>query len=102
MSTLFYNNLRSKNRYIIFCSFIVTLFQDYFATEEQNKEIDKILKTNEMKAEQEKREKYNPEDMFKNTKCIKEKEKPQTALVEYKDNFFIKLKRFIMKYIYKE
>ena len=37
---------------------IVTLFQDYFATEEQKEKIKEILELNKKKSEQEKREKY--------------------------------------------
>ena len=47
---------------------IVTLFQDYLATEEQNKKITEILRLNEEKAEREKRRKYNPDNLFKNNK----------------------------------
>lgn len=47
---------------------IVTLFQDYFATAEQNRQITEILRLNEEKAEREKRRKYNPDNLFKNNK----------------------------------
>ena len=82
---------------------IVTLFQDYFATEEQKEKIKEILELNEKKSEQEKREKYNPDDLFKNNKTIETKQKDdiqETALVEYKENFFIKFKNFIMKILH--
>lgn len=85
---------------------IVALFQDYFATEEQKEKINKILEQNSKKAEQEKREKYNPDDLFKkydhtenredkSTKIIQE-----TSLIEYKENFFVKFKNFILKLLH--
>lgn len=94
-------DLSKQNISIKANAIIVTLFQNYFATEEQNKKINEILKMNEIKSEQEKREKYNPEDMFKDNTEIKQKDTTQTALIESKDNFFAKIKRFIMKYIKK-
>ena len=89
---------------------IVALYQDYFATEEQKQKIKKILELNEEKAEQEKREKYNPNDLFKNRKTdVKNKEQgnfdeniKEESLVEYKENFFTKFKNFILKLLYKK
>ena len=51
---------------------IVALFQDYFATEEQKEKIKEILKLNEKKVEQEKRDLYNPDDIFKKSQSIEE------------------------------
>ena len=85
---------------------IVALFQDYFANEEEKEKIKDILELNEKKAEQEKREKYNPIDLFKNQDNVENREDkiPKTiqekALVEYKENFFIKFKNFIMKLLH--
>ena len=79
---------------------IVALFQDYFATEEQKEIINEILKLNEKKVEQEKRDLYNPADLFKSRKNIKDMEQTdvqETALVEYKENFFMKFKNFIIR-----
>ena len=80
---------------------IVVLYQDYFATEEQKKKINQILRMNELKAEQEKIEKYNPNELFKN----KEEKKQQnlynnTSLTEQKDSFFTKFKNFIFKLLH--
>ena len=77
---------------------IVTLYRDYFATEEQREKIEDLIKLNEKKTEMEKREKYNPDDLFKNrAKQIEQANTMETALVEYKENFFIKFKNFILK-----
>ena len=84
---------------------IVSLYQDYFATEEQKVKINEILELNERKAEQEKREKYNPDDIFKNKAIQKvEGKEPETnvnvALIEYKETFFTKFKNFIFKLLH--
>ena len=84
---------------------IVTLYEDYFANEKQKEKIKEILELNQKKAEQEKREKYNPGDLFKNQKedvNNNEEEKSvesikEVSLVEYKENFFSKFKNFILK-----
>lgn len=80
---------------------IITLFRDYYATEEQKVKIKKILYENQNKLEQEKRDKYNPDNLFKksdkqdykNTEIIENK----TTLIEYKESFFTKFKKFIIK-----
>lgn len=78
---------------------IVSIYLDYFATEEQKQKIKEILELNEKKQEIEKREKYNPNDLFK-----KEKENikadplaEETALVNYKESFFERFKKFIYR-----
>lgn len=78
---------------------IVSLYQDYFATEEQRQKIKEILELNEIKAEQEKRKEYNPDDLFKNSnriESIEQTEVQETSLVEYKENFFTRFKNFIL------
>lgn len=85
---------------------IVTLFQDYFATEEQKIKIREILALNQQKLEIEKSQKYNSNDLFKNKntdKIVSEKQEnttKETALVEYKENFFIRFKNFILKLLH--
>ncbi len=80
---------------------IVILFEDYFATEEQKKKIEEILELNERKAEIERRQKYNPDDIFKKDNNLNENNDIQTtALVEYKENFFTKFKNFILKLLH--
>lgn len=71
---------------------IITIFQDFFATEEQKKKINEILEVNERKAEQIKMEKYNPDSLFK-----KIRNEEETSLIEYKENFFTKFKKFILR-----
>lgn len=82
---------------------IVMLFQEYFATEKQKEKIKEILKLNEKKSEQDKREKYNPDDLFLKNKIIEKKQQndiQETALVEYKEKFFTRFKNFILNLLH--
>lgn len=85
---------------------IVNLFRNYFATEEQKVKIKEILDLNQKKEEQEKREKYNPDDIFKNTNkatntTVEMSENNiNTALVKYKESFFARFKNFIFKILH--
>ena len=63
---------------------IVALYLNYFANERQKSIINEILKQNTIKAENEKREKYNPDDIFKDTK----QENLPIEINEEKDSFF--------------
>ena len=71
---------------------IVLLFRDYFATPEQKEKLEKILQQNEEKHQQELREKYNPDNIFKKSEnSKKEAETIETmALVEVKKDNVIK------------
>ena len=84
-------------------SIIVMLFRDYFASETQKEKLKVILKQNEDKYQEEIRNKYNPDDIFRNRKNrivennFNKEEKDYSNLpVEVKENNFFK--RFI-KYI---
>ena len=81
---------------------IVNLFRDYFATEEQKIKIKEIIDLNQKKEEQEKREKYNPNDIFKNVEKYENTntETSNTALIEYKESFFTRFKNFIFKILH--
>ena len=78
---------------------IVTLFRDFFANETQKEKLEVILKQNERKHEQELREKYNPDNIFKNqtisTAPIQnEPVVTETAMIEYKETVFDKIKNW--------
>ena len=77
---------------------MVNLFKEYFATEEQKTKINEILELNQKKSEKEKREKYNPEDIFKNKESKVSKE--NVSLIERKETFFTKFKSFILKLLH--
>ena len=60
-------------------------------SEEEKQELLKEFAENERKQEEEIREKYNPDNLFKNIEAIlPNKNEEQTALVEYKEEGFIK------------
>ena len=70
---------------------IVLLFRDYFATDIQKQKLEKILLQNEAKQEKELREKYNPDEMFKNSREDKSVSQVETmALMEIKKDNIIK------------
>ncbi len=85
---------------------MVNLFKDYFANEQQKLKIEQILDLNQEKKEQEKREKYNPNDIFKKREKIESNNaqttevNTNTALIEYKESFFKKFKNFIFKILH--
>ena len=82
---------------------IVSLYRDYYATEEQKVKINEILDLNQKKEELEKRKQYHPDNIFKNKqKANKDTENlnPTTQLVEYKENFFVRFKKFIFKLLH--
>lgn len=85
---------------------LAVLFRDYWATEEQRKRILEKERYDLNILEQEKREKYNSNDIFKNvnkkenTSVEMSENNTNTALIEYKDSFFTKLKNFIIRILH--
>ena len=86
---------------------LIALFKDYYATDRQKGIINRILMNNELKADEEKRKKYNPDDIFSNRKkdIDNDEEKKITleenkALTERKDSFFERFKIFIRKLLH--
>lgn len=73
---------------------LAVLFRDYWTTEENR---NKIL-------EKEKREKYNPDNIFKKkveqNNTQKEIKESSRSLIEYKESFFVKFKKFILKILH--
>ena len=87
---------------------IINLFTDYYATEKQKIKIKEILDLNQKKEEQEKREKYNPDNIFKKVEKVPNtsieietaESNNDTALIEYKESFFAKFKSFVLKILH--
>ena len=82
---------------------LVTLFRDYFATEEQKQKIEELIILNEKKSEITKRKKYNPNNLFKNNK---EENVGNEYIINLpieikKDNFFFRLIKFLKNLIKK-
>jgi len=70
------------------------IFRDYWATDYQRERIIAKEKYDKEKIEEEKREKYNPDDIFKNRKVEilqEETVMDNTAMVEYKESIFKKI-----------
>ncbi len=82
---------------------IVSLYRDYYATEEQKVKINEILDLNQKKEELEKRRNYNPDNIFTNNQQVNKDTKnlkATTQLMEYKENFFVRFKKFIFKLLH--
>ena len=82
------------------------IFRDYWATPYQKEKIEAREKYELEKIEEEKRKKYNPDDIFKNNKVQEVKVKPQeiekNLPVEVKkEKFFEKLIGFIKRFLKK-
>lgn len=80
---------------------LVTLFNDYFATDRQKEILNNLLKQNQQILEEQKQEKYNPSNLFmqsktqqQNTVTIQENNS-ENSLIEIKENFFTKFINFI-------
>lgn len=83
---------------------IAMLNLQYWCEDENEKQrLKAIYAENERKYQDELREKYNPDNLFKNKqKVVKTDNVQETALMEYKeDTIFKKIKRFILKFFKK-
>ena len=97
-------------------SIIIDIFQKYFATEEQKKKIEKILEQNSAEEDTLKRERYNPDNIFKKEVSSNIKveetienenenvdvEKNEILPINVKENIFSKIKNFILRIFNKE
>ena len=78
--------------------FLAMISYYYFCDDEERKKWDEVLTENERNYQEKLKEKYNPDDLFKiddNSKEVKNAEieanKDEFRLVEYKENFIIRL-----------
>ena len=78
---------------------IILLYRDYFATKEQVEKIYEILKLNQIKADNDKRIKYNPNNLFKYDKLkeINRTENNKVPVKIKKEKIFTKLRIFIQR-----
>lgn len=80
---------------------LVTLFNDYFATDRQKEILNNLLEQNQQKLEKQKQEKYNPSNLFMQSKTQQQntvtlqKNNSENSLVEIKEKFFTKFINFI-------
>lgn len=85
-------------------SVIIVLFRDYFATEKQKEKLNAILNQNEYKYQEEIRNKYNPDDIFKDKKdkSFNIIENNNLPIEVKEDNFFKKFIAYIKNLILKK
>ena len=82
------------------------LFEKFGATEIQKEKINYFIDNYYWKIEEEKREQYNPDDIFKNANKAKNTDiemsenNTNTALIECKGSFFTRFKNFIFKILH--
>ena len=81
---------------------LIVFKYNYWSNEEEKQEIIKQLDENEKKYQEELREKYNPDNLFKNKDIEAEIIEQSVAMVEYKESIFRriinKIKRILKKY----
>ena len=86
---------------------ILNLFDLYFASDIQKEKLRKILKSNELKYEKAKLEKYNPDNLFKKSKVETQNLestliKEETAIIEYKEKNFLQKIFDKIKHLFKK
>lgn len=69
-------------------------FNYWCSSQEEKDKLQNLFKNNEEKYQAELREKYNPDNLFKNKQKEVEEKNEDTSMVEYKENIF---KRIISK-----
>lgn len=84
---------------------LANIFRDYWATPYQKERIEAKEKYDRQKIEEEKREQYNPDDIFKKKQLVKENENiennGENLPVEIKkDNFYQKIVKFFKKFFH--
>lgn len=91
--------LAEQNLSIDTISILTYINMEYLLEEEAKRELLDLLKNDEITAEQKKRKKYNPDDLFKNRKAM---QKEQVSLVEVQiekwyEKLFLFLKNMFRK-----
>ncbi len=91
--------LSEQNLNIDTISILTYINMEYLLEEKERRELLELLKKDDMVAEQQKKEKYNPEDLFKNKK---EEPKEPISLIEVKiEKWYEKLFSFFRKILRK-
>lgn len=80
---------------------LANIFRDYWATDYQKARIIEKENQDREEWERQKREKYNPDDIFKNKKEYNyEKVQENAAMVEYKESMFRKIFDKLLKFLH--
>lgn len=80
---------------------LANIFRDYWATPYQKERIEAKEKYDLEKLEEEKKEKYNPDNIFKNRQHVEINTNSNLPIEVKKENFFKKLINFIKRIIIK-
>ena len=80
-------------------AFLSYLNMEYLLNEEQKAFIENMHKMNEKKLEEEKREKYNPDNIFKNSEDLHRdaqnvQDEQEIVMTQYKESIFTKIKNW--------
>jgi len=78
---------------------LIVFKYNYWSNEDEKQAIIKQLNENENKYQQELREQYNPDNLFKNKDIKAEINEESVAMVEYKESIFTKIKNWIKRII---
>ena len=81
-------------------SLLAIIYRQFLCNEEEKREFNKILKENEEKFQKEIKEKYNPNDIFKNKRQVESTEEVENncvSMLEYKESIFKKVMKKIKK-----
>ena len=76
---------------------LAVLTYNYWSSETEKKDIIERLNENENNYQEELREKYNPDNIFKNRKTKVEALENSVAMVEYKKSIFSKIKNWFKR-----
>ena len=81
---------------------LYNLFKKYLATNEQKQYFVEKERLEIYQLEREKSKKYNQDDIFKNKKAqiIEKKSIENISLIEYKETYFTRFKKFILKLLH--
>lgn len=75
--------------------YLASLYIKYWCDEEERREFIEEMNNNEKKYQEELREKYNPDNIFKNkTSKTTQIAEENVAIIEYKENIFKKIKNW--------
>ena len=76
---------------------LAVLYKNYFATDEEKEVIQAKEKILYQKEQEELREKYNPDNLFKNKVSKVETVEKSVAMIEYKESIFTKIKNWFKR-----
>ena len=89
--------LRNKTK-----ALLAMIYRNYISTEKERAEYDEILDKNEKVYQNELKEKYNSDNLFKKERNKNNFTSDEVQLVEYKESFFTKIFNMIKKLFHRE